>query len=45
MASVVEIYGKAGAAPLARADGLARVRAPQRHGTDAFFAAVLRRRR
>lgn len=42
---IAEIYGRAWSAPLARADGLAMVLFPHRHGTDGFFATVLRRRR
>ncbi len=42
---IVEVLGKAAAAPFADAQGRYLHTVPHRHGTDGFFAAVLRRRR
>ncbi|HTM23276.1 MAG TPA: RsmB/NOP family class I SAM-dependent RNA methyltransferase [Kofleriaceae bacterium] len=41
---VKEVWGKERATPLTDADGRYLVLRPDRHGTDGFFAAVLRRR-
>jgi 16S rRNA (cytosine967-C5)-methyltransferase len=42
---VKEVWGAARAAPLADPEGRYLTLAPHRHGTDGFFAAVLRRKR
>lgn len=42
---VAEIYGRSWADPITDASGFALSIAPHSHGTDGFYAAVLRRRR
>lgn len=42
---IAEIFGKAWAEPLVDATGCALALRPDRHGTDGFYAAVLRRKR